>query len=402
MKILLVADGRSPITKNWMQMLSGLGHNLYLVSTFHCEPQAGIELAGILPVGFSALGGGQVYQSGHHRFPLLRGLVARFRPFFLKTRALLAPLTLHRYQGQLNEAVARIQPDLVHALRIPFEGMLTSSLPENVPLVVSIWGNDLTYHARVSRGMAAHTRKTLRRADGLMADAHRDIRLATEWGFREHRPALMAPGNGGLDLAQIQRVIADTAGISFDIPNDRPVVVNPRGFRPGSVHQDVFFRSIPLVLKALPDVFFVCTALLDQPQAERWVRKLDIGRHVLLLPYLEQALLWQLFARADVYVSLSSHDGTPNTFLEALACGCYPVVGDIASLREWLEDGVNGQLVDPTDGGKAADAIVHILRDRNLRESARKLNLEMLQERANREKIRQQVEDFYRQTANMR
>ena len=34
MHILLVADGRSPITRNWLRMLSGLDHTISLVSTY--------------------------------------------------------------------------------------------------------------------------------------------------------------------------------------------------------------------------------------------------------------------------------------------------------------------------------------------------------------------------------
>ena len=33
------------------------------------------------------------------------------------------------------------------------------------------------------------------------------------------------------------------------------------------------------------------------------------------------------------------HDGTPNTLLEGMACGCLPVAGDLDSIREWLKPG---------------------------------------------------------------
>ena len=81
------------------------------------------------------------------------------------------------------------------------------------------------------------------------------------------------------------------------------------------------------------------------------------------------------FSRAQVYVSLSSHDGTPNTFLEALACGCFPVVGDIESLREWLEPERTGLLVDPQDPQAAAQAVLSALRHPELRERARQGNI---------------------------
>ena len=141
-------------------MVSGLGWRVSLVSTFPCEAVNGAELAGILPVGFSALGGGQVGIAGG-KGGWKRWLINHFRPLALTMRAFMAPLLLGRYQKQFISIVNDLKPDVVHALRIPFEGMLAESTPAHIPLIVSIWGNDLTFHARTSPLMAAHTRRTL-------------------------------------------------------------------------------------------------------------------------------------------------------------------------------------------------------------------------------------------------
>ena len=47
-------------------------------------------------------------------------------------------------------------------------------------------------------------------------------------------------------------------------------------------------------------------------------------------------------------VSPSTHDGTPNTLLEGMACGSFPIVGDLESLREWIEPGLTGSWWIPT------------------------------------------------------
>jgi glycosyltransferase involved in cell wall biosynthesis len=206
----------------------------------------------------------------------------------------------------------------------------------------------------------------------------------------------VVPGNGGLDLKRIME-IKKRNDLPFDLPPNRPLVINPRGFRPGSVHQDTFFKSIPLILERVPDAFFVCTAMQGQTVADNWVRKLGIQDHVLLLPYLPQEQLWQIYAQSKVYVSLSSHDGTPNTFLEALACGCFPVVGDIESLREWLIDGENGLLVDPRDPAAAAAAVIRALSDESLLGSAKQKNIEMIRQRADVDLVGRQVEGFLSQ-----
>lgn len=399
--ILLIADGRSPITKNWLRMLSGLDCRVSLVSTFPCEPVEHAVLVGTLPVGFSRLAGGQVKthpaaSQDKHPSDWKRALLNQLRPLLLTMRSYTGPLLLGKHQKRLAQIIEQTQPDLVHALRIPFEGMLSANLPRSLSLVVSVWGNDLTLHARSSQLMDVRTRQTLKRADGLLADASRDVRLAKQWGLHANAPCLVVPGNGGLDLAYMQQVIrSGHSGLTVDLTKDRPVVVNPRGFRPGSVHQDIFFKSIPLVLEKRPDAYFVCSAMYGQPQANKWVEKLQIQDHVLLLPYLQQEQLWQLFTHAQVYVSLSSHDGTPNTFLESLACGCFPVVGDIESLREWITNGRNGLLVDPHDPRQAASAILRALEDEPLRMQAFHHNQALLKERADMHSVRSQVREFF-------
>ena len=393
MHLLIAADGRSPITQNWIKMTAGLGWRISLISTFPCGAVAGAQLVAVLPVGFSALGGGQVKITGSSSGGWKRQLLNRFRPLALALRAWLAPLMLKRFQKRFAEIATDLEPDAVHALRIPFEGMLAESTPGNIPLILSVWGNDLTLHARTSPLMGLFTRRALRRADGLMADAERDLALAETWGLRAGRPTLVLPGGGGLDLDALQGIIANSE-LPFELPAGRPIVVNPRGFRPGSVHQDVFFKSIPLVLKEQPDAFFVCTALAGQPQAERWVEEAGLEAHVRLLPYLPQAQLWRLYARSSVYVSLSSHDGTPNTFLEALACGCFPVVGNITSLRAWLQDGSNGLLVDARDPRQAAEAIIQALADETLRKDAREKNRMLIESRAEISQVRAAYQAF--------
>ena len=104
MHILIVADGRSPITHSWIKMVSGLGWRVSLVSTFPCEAVNGAELAGILPVGFSALGGGQVGIAGG-KGGWKRWLINHFRPLALTMRAFMAPLLLGRYQKQFISIV---------------------------------------------------------------------------------------------------------------------------------------------------------------------------------------------------------------------------------------------------------------------------------------------------------
>jgi hypothetical protein len=322
----------------------------------------------------------------------------RFAPFVQGLRYRLGPLTFRRYIKPYLAFFDRIKPDLVHALRIPYEGMLGSATPAGIPFLTATWGNDLTLHAEGSPAMGSLTRRCLARADGLTSDTKRDVRLAYEWGLRPGAPTLVVPGSGGLDMNAIEAAVPEAFDpAAFGIPQGHPWVVNPRGLRPGSVHQDVFFQAIPKVLAGAPETLFLCPSLAGVRQAEGWVAQLGIGDSVFLLPRLPQAGLWALFKRSQVFASPSSHDGTPNTLLEALACGCYPVVGRIESLAEWIEPGRNGALVDPRDPDALAEAILTALRSPKMREETAAYNQEMIRKRASQSVTQPRIDAFYQQ-----
>ena len=276
-------------------------------------------------------------------------------------------------------------PDLVHALRIPYEGMLAANAGLRLPLIVSVWGNDFTLHAPSTPLMKHHTRRTMFATDALHADCERDIRLARAWGLDPSKPTLVAPGNGGI-----------RTDIFFPParPVEEPVIFNPRGFQ-DYVRNDTFFRAIPLVLKEIPNARFVCARMAGQPEALHWLGKLGIEKSVELLAPRPHAEMAEIYRSAQILVSPSTHDGTPNTLLEGMACGCFPVAGDLESIREWITDGVNGLLVDSGDPSALAEAILRAVKNKDLRAQAAGLNQEIIVERAEFTRNMARAEVFY-------
>lgn len=398
MHFLLVADGRSPTTRRWIQGLVALKHRITLISTYPCMPVSDSIETYVLPVAFANMAGSQP-GSGQNKANtgnFMRNIVKRYRSSLTSYRYLLGPLTLKSYQSQFLELVENCKPDIIHALRIPFEGMLAAVAPPEIPLVVSIWGNDLTLHARSSRMMRDLTVSTLFRADGLLADTQRDIRLGKQWGFKMDGPTLVVPGGGGIDFMEITRSHSEASEkLLAGVPSGAPLVINPRGFRPGSVRTDVFFQSIPLILQHRPDAHFICTAMAGQPEALQWVHRLKLTGHVHLLPTIPQAQLWELFRKAEIFISLSTHDGTPNSLLEAMACGCLPVTGDIESLREWIIPGVNGLLVEPSKPQTVAEAVLLSLKNSVWRSQAADYNRRLIRQRADIDLVRAQIQVFF-------
>jgi glycosyltransferase involved in cell wall biosynthesis len=395
MRLLFVADGRSPIALDWIRYFVRRGDEVHLVSTFPSPALPGLVSFNVIPVAFSRIKGRQAQRTlldqGTNQPPQTRSL-SRLVPVRLRTglRQWLGPLTIPGAARRLAELTKSIQPDLVHAMRIPYEGMLAAQANLPFPLIISVWGNDFTLHARANPWMAANTRLAMQRAGALFTDCRRDLRLAVEWGYSTDRPTLVVPGNGGVQL-----------DIFYPPPEPigTPTIINPRGFR-AYLRSDTFFKAIPLVLAKLPTAHFLCAGMSGEPQALRWLEEYGIAENVELLPLQSRMEMAELFRRSQVAVSPSTHDGTPNTLLEAMACGCFPVAGDIESLREWIQPGDNGFLVDPGDEHALAEAILQAFARPSLRQHAAQINRDLVTSRAEYLHGMQQAEKFYSMLVN--
>jgi glycosyltransferase involved in cell wall biosynthesis len=219
----------------------------------------------------------------------------------------------------------------------------------------------------------------------LHADCERDIRLAHEWGLGEEKPTFVAPGNGGI-RSDVFYPPAE--------PVKNPVIINPRGFR-AYVRNEAFFKSIPLVLARRPDAKFICSSMQGEAQAMQWIQELNIEQAVELLPPVSHKEMGEVFRGAQLVVSPSIHDGTPNSLIEGMACGCFPIAGDLESIREWITHGQNGLLVDPNDPQAIADAILLGLEREDLRRDAAGLNTKIISARAEYETSMKRVVAFY-------
>jgi glycosyltransferase involved in cell wall biosynthesis len=74
------------------------------------------------------------------------------------------------------------------------------------------------------------------------------------------------------------------------------------------------------------------------------VDELNIQNQVTFLGRIPNHVLSKLLTISHIYVSLPITEGVSASLLEAMACGCIPVVTDLPSNREWIEHRKNGIL----------------------------------------------------------
>jgi glycosyltransferase involved in cell wall biosynthesis len=87
----------------------------------------------------------------------------------------------------------------------------------------------------------------------------------------------------------------------------------------------------------------------------------------------------RILQESDIYISASLSDGTSSSLLEAMACGIFPVVSRIRGNFDWIRDGATGFFFDPGDVEGLALALRRAVEDGSLRESAARINRELVE-----------------------
>ena len=386
-RILFVADVRSPTTWGWVDAVRAAG-----VVVLGADGQPWPEHR---PPSASGGGSGKSVNQRLREFAV--ATPGRLK-VTARVRQLMGPVMAPVKGRRIRRAVERAKPDVVHALRIPHEAIAAmAACPPGVPLAVSIWGNDLTHEAPASRMAGRATRRVLARTDLLFADCQRDIDLAGAWGLRPATPTAVLPGGGGIDLARVAGKHRKLACPPGDLvgPGHR-VVVNARGIR-AYVHNDILLEALSLLAAELdPRVRIVFVDSAHDAALCRAIEHHRLSNKIIVTGKLSPDEVLSLFCRAEVSVSITDRDGTPNSLLEAMAAGAIPVCGDLPSIREWIEPGRNGFLAAFNDPLAVADALRLALGLSDAERSAIKtVNGRIIATRAERGSAGQQAAEQY-------
>ena len=119
MKVLFVVDGRSPIALNWIRYFVDQKHEVHLASIYPCQPDLDLASLSIIPVAFSGavVSAGQDKTGAGIKSRLLKAVATPKIRTWLRQR--FVPRSLPKAADQLGSLISELQPDIVHAMRIP-------------------------------------------------------------------------------------------------------------------------------------------------------------------------------------------------------------------------------------------------------------------------------------------
>jgi len=365
-RVCYVANPHSIHVQRWVRYFTTRGHEVHLINA---------RAAPALP-----LPGVTLHQARPYPIPRLRNLALGWA-----TRRL----------------VRQIRPDLLHAHQISPDGWLAAMAGFH-PLLMTAWGSDLFLGPQVGWRFRLLIRWALRTADYVTCVSESLAQVAHALGADRARLEV-APW--GVDTSTFSPRGDGAALHPQPGLGPGPVVLWVRAIRPVYNPLD-FAQAMPRVLEQVPDAQFLVRTYSYDPnllaQFQTIVQESGVSgsvRYVGDLP--DDEAIAALYRKADVAVSVPSSDGAPVSVLEAMACGAVPVLSDLPSLREWVQDGREALLVPTGDVAAIAAAIARLLADEPLRREMSANAVKLVQQRGDSRVWMAHAEEIYRQLCQL-
>jgi glycosyltransferase involved in cell wall biosynthesis len=290
-------------------------------------------------------------------------LIARLKSFvpralIVESKRVLRALRLLRKRKFCIKEIRRFDPDVIYSFRSFPEGMLASHCHVR-PLLLRTAGPDISKLPKYPFYRQA-VRRALESADVVVTESLWEQRLLRHLCSPRVVPKVGLIGiNTSLFKPPVSR---DSLRAKYSLPPDSFVVVSNR-YLDGHYHGWMVVDAVRSILKDCSGLILLyvnpskmstrtrakAEAIATQSQQVRFIDG-----------PLPQSEMPEILGCGDIYVSLSSADGIPNSLLEAMACGIVPIAGDLPQLREWIDDSKNGYLVPSTDTVSLASIIRHL------------------------------------------
>lgn len=289
--------------------------------------------------------------------------------------------------------IARLKPDVLHAIEVD-EGWCGARSGFH-PFVMTPNGSDMLVYARKYALVRWIFRYVFHQADAVTSDS---IPL------RDGARALGAPDGAnhiiqwGVDLNQFTPGVGGGGVREKHGLGDSSLVLSLRALK-RNYNIDTVIRSIPEVLRGLPDVRFMFIHGFPDREREEELKslaaELGVSRAVMFLDAVDYAAIPEYVAAATISVSVPSSDSSPRAVYEAMACGVPSVLSHIPWTEGLIEDEENALLVPVRDYQKLAVAILRLLSDEELRDRITRANFKLVDDKLNHHKHMARLEGIY-------
>ena len=385
LRIAVLGDFDGVHTRSWIRWFIDRGHDVHCVSYYAPREHIDGATVHVLKDGTRAraTNGKTISGAAQRRVPERLGGVIR-----------LANAARYRRAG-LARVVRAIAPDVFHAHFVVEHGFY-GTIAGFHPYVVTAWGSDVLVAPERDPVSKLIAKWTLRHADAVTSNngymAERMIGL----GALREKVHVITLGADRFYLEGRE----GSVNIGAPEPSRAPCIVSTRAHEP-LYNVDEIIDAHALVARHLPRTRLVVAHGGSLTEALKQ-RAAATGAAVEFLGFVDRHALRDALHDAEVFVSVPTSDGTSVALLQAMAAGCFPIVSDLWTQRELIDDGVNGLRVPLHEVAALARAIGRALGDRELRRSASEANRRLVEARGLNEHAMLRMEEVYRSTGGPR
>jgi len=262
-------------------------------------------------------------------------------------------------------------------------------LNKTIPLIYSSWGSDMFYFEKMNVSKKEFD-SFLNRTNFLITDCKRDYQLAINNGFQGEFLGVY-PGNGGLDMNQ-----------SMILPYNKRKIILIKGYDDGVGKASKVLEALTLVPHKLfsgKDIFVYSAdkSIEIQVETSKILSSLPIKVHS-RYEFIPNKKLLDMMAKSCIHIANSLSDGMPNSLLEAMAMGAFPIQSNPGSVtEEIIIDEKNGLLInEPLNAIHIANLIEKALNDDEKRKEAQKYNQKLMHICFNRTTLKPEIVNLYK------
>lgn len=307
---------------------------------------------------------------------------------------------LYDFVQQLNERntarifehkLLEIEPDVVHSFEMQISCLPILSVMEkynSVNWIFSSWGSDMffTQHLKISDSLK---NRTLKRIDYLITDCFRDCKIAKKNGFTNQFFGVF-PGNGGIHfedrmiLPVSLRKIILIKGYNNDIGKGINII-------------KALTKELLVLMKNQEIIVFGADQeIQDYINSQDRFKEVDIKIN-LRSDFIENSALLKMMGESYIYIGNSMSDGLPNSMIEAMGMGAFPIQSNPGNVTEELIiDGYNGLLIQDALNYKDIEGLIKkALLDPAMIEKAFEHNTKVIKEQYDRDKNKIEIIKLY-------
>jgi glycosyltransferase involved in cell wall biosynthesis len=301
----------------------------------------------------------------------------------------------------------KINPDIIHALRIQPEGYLGKYANKNSKLFLSTWGQDLILYKN-NLVFNFLNKKTLKYVNTLFVDTLRDKYIADLYGMKNSSTIKVFPATGGLDLNEFEIVSFDERSklkkkflLDRHFDENTITFLSCRGFGRRYIDFDIMLKTFHHLMEKGYDIHLIIDGNVNSPgfyYLSKMIKELKI-ENICTLISLNHGELIKYMKAIDYYISFSKSDGLPISMLESMICGMIPIMSNLRIFESWVIDNVNGYLVDLSDIKlvieKLESIIIYYSKQNNKYREIIETNYSLIRNNADRNKFKKEIAESY-------